>query len=137
MEAYSLDLRRRVLAACDAGHGTKQVAELFDVSPSWVRRLKQRRRELGTIEPLPGRYGRPPKLTEGHLRRLSALVEQHPDATLRELRERLDIPVDLSNICRALQRLKITFKKKSCMPPSRTGRTSNDCDGSGIGSSKT
>ena len=111
MEAYSLDLRKRVLAACDAGHGTEQVAKLFGVSSSWVRRLKQRRRELGTIEPLPGRYGQPPKLTDDHLRRLSALVEQYPDATLRELQKRLDVPVDLSNICRALQRLKLTFKK--------------------------
>ena len=34
MEAYSLDLQKRVLAARDAGHGTKEVAKLFDVSPS-------------------------------------------------------------------------------------------------------
>ena len=60
MEAYSLDLRKRVLASCDAGHKTKQVAELYGVSPAWVRRLKQRRRELGTIEPLPYRHGPKP-----------------------------------------------------------------------------
>lgn len=57
---------------------------MFDVSPAWVRRLKQRRWELGTIAPLPGRYGRPWNLTEDHLRRLRELVEQHPDATLRK-----------------------------------------------------
>ena len=62
MEAYSMDLRKRVLAACDAGHGTTQVAKSFDVSPAWVRRLKQRRRELGTIAPLPHRTGPIPKL---------------------------------------------------------------------------
>ena len=50
MEAYSLDLRKRVLAACDGGRGTKEVAQLFAVSPAWVRRLKQRRRELNTID---------------------------------------------------------------------------------------
>jgi transposase len=136
MEAYSLDLRKRVLAACDAGHGTKEVAALFDVSPAWVRRLKQRRRERGTIEPLPGRYGQPPKLNEDHLRRLSHLVEQHPDATLRELREHLEVRIGLSNICRALQRLKLSFKKKSCTPPNRTARTSRNCGGSGTGSSR-
>ena len=134
MEAYSMDLRKRVLAACDAGHGTKEVAAWFEVSPAWVRRLKQRRRELGTIEPLPGRYGRPPKLTGEHLRRLGELVEQCPDSTLRELREQLDVPVELSSICRALQRLKLTLKKKSCTPPSKTARTSSRCDDSGTGS---
>jgi len=136
MEAYSLDLRKRVLAACDAGHGTKQVAETFGVSPSWVRRLKQRRRELGTIEPLPGRYGRPWKFSEEDLRRLRELVEAHPDATLRELRETLQVDAALSTLCCALRRMKLSFKKKSCTPPSKTGRTSRPCEKSGTSSSR-
>ncbi len=44
---YSQDLRDRVLAACDRAMNTKQIAELFSVSTSWVRRVKQRRREHG------------------------------------------------------------------------------------------
>ena len=51
MKAYSMDLRKRVLAMCDAGHGTTQVARLVHVSPAWIRRLKQRRREDGQIAP--------------------------------------------------------------------------------------
>jgi transposase len=136
MEAYSLDLRKRVLAACDAGHGTKEVACLFDVSGAWVRRLKQRRRELRTIAPLPGRYGQPYRLTEDGLRRLCALVEQYPDATLRQLREQLNMSVGLATVFRALQRLRVSFKKKSCTPPSKTAQTSSSCDDSGTGSSK-
>jgi len=136
MEAYSLDLRKRVLAACDSGHGTKQVAETFGVSPAWVRRLKQRRRELGTIAPLPGRYGRPWKLTEDDLRRLRKLVEQRPDATLQELRGQLQIDAALSTLCEALQRMKLRVKKKSCTPRSRTAPMSSNSDGSGIGSSR-
>jgi transposase len=123
MEAYSLDLRRRVLDACDAGHQTKAVAALFQVSPAWVRRLKQRRRELGTIEPLPPRYGQPAKVLGEHLQRLSDLIEQQPDATLQELQERLALDVDVSTICRALQKLRLTVKKKSCTPQSKTVRT--------------
>ena len=111
MEAYSLDLRKRVLAACDAGHKTKQVATLFDVSPAWVRRLKQRRRELNTIEPLPPRYGRKPKFTPEDLHRLSKLVENQPDATLKELQEQLKLDVTVASICRRLQQLKLSFKK--------------------------
>ena len=107
MEAYSLDLRKRVLAACDAGHKTKQVAETFGVSPSWVRRLKQRRRELGTIAPLPPRYGQPPKFTPEDLQRLADLVAEQPDATLAELRERLDLDVTLKSICVRLQQMKL------------------------------
>ena len=33
MEAYSMDLRSRVIADCDAGLGTKQAAEKYKVSP--------------------------------------------------------------------------------------------------------
>ena len=45
MEAYSKEFRRDVLRACDAGGGTREVALKFDVSESWVRRIKQERRE--------------------------------------------------------------------------------------------
>ena len=137
MEAYSLDLRERVLAACDAGHGTKQVAEVFDVSPAWVRRLKQRRRELGTIEPLPPRYGQPPKFTPEDLHRLADLVAEQPDATLAELKERLGLDVTLKSICVRLQQMKLRVKKKSSMPASKTGRTSRSFDASGTSSSTT
>ena len=51
MKAYSMDLRERVLADCDAGMGTDEVAAKFSVSPAWVRRLLQRRRETGETAP--------------------------------------------------------------------------------------
>ena len=49
MEAYSKEFRRDVLAACDAGQGTREVATKFGVSESWVRRIKQVRRESGRV----------------------------------------------------------------------------------------
>jgi transposase len=45
MKAYSVDLRQRVLDDCDAGLGTKAVAEKYSVSPSWVRKLKKQDRD--------------------------------------------------------------------------------------------
>ena len=122
MRAYSQDLRERVLAKCDAGKSSEQVAKLFDVSPAWVRRLKQRRRELNTIEPLPRRYGPHLTFTGTHEEELRKLVQQQPDATLRELQERLSVKVHISRICRALQKLELSFKKKSSTRPSRIGR---------------
>ena len=58
MEAYSKEFRRDVLAACDAGEGTRLVALRFDVSESWVRRIKQERREQGKVAPLSTRRRR-------------------------------------------------------------------------------
>jgi len=37
---YSQDLRDRVLAAYDRGMPTRQIADVFGVSPAWARRLK-------------------------------------------------------------------------------------------------
>jgi transposase len=44
---YSQDLRDRVLAAYDRGLPTQQIAQTFQVSKAWARRIKQRRRETG------------------------------------------------------------------------------------------
>lgn len=44
MKPYSMDLRERVVAACDARVGTQeQIAERFGVSDRWIRKLLQRR----------------------------------------------------------------------------------------------
>ena len=123
MKPYSMDLRKRVLADCDAGMGTKRVAEKYGVSGTWIRTLKRRRRETGEIAPRVG-GGRKPKIDRV---KLAQLVEEQPDATLAELRERLGVACALSAIWNALDQLRITFKKKRSTPPSRTGRTSR-CD---------
>lgn len=119
--AYSDDLRDRVLAACDRGMPTSRVARLFGVSPAWVRRIKQRRRETGRTRPLKPGGRRPSKIDRG---RLAELVSARPDATLKELREGLGISCALSSICHALRALKLSFKKSRCTPRSRTARTS-------------
>src|SRR4051812_27752149 len=112
MKAYSIDLRERVLAACETTP-TKQVAERFGVSPAWVRRLKQHKRERGDIVPRTGGGARGRKFDRD---RLAQLVGEHPDATLAELRDFLGTSVTLWAICKALQELKLTFKKSRSMP---------------------
>jgi transposase len=122
MRAYSMDLRERVLAACDAGQSNDAVARTFHVSTAWVRRLKQRRRETGSYAPAVRRLSPPP--AQVHAPALERLVAARPDATLRELRDALGLTASLATICRLLQRLRLTVKKKSSGRPSRTGRTS-------------
>lgn len=111
-----MDLRLRVIAACDAGKGTKEVATTFDVSPAWVRRLKQHRRERGDIIPRNGGGSRGRKIDRT---RLAELVKQQPDATLVELRDRLGIRVTPWAISKALRELQLTYKKSRSTRPSR------------------
>lgn len=120
-KAYSMDLRQRVIGACDAGLGTKSVAEKYGVSPAWVRRLKQQRQERGDIVPRRGGGSRGTRFDRDRLREL---VAQQPDATLVELRDRLGVKVTPWAICKALRELGLSFKKSRSTPRSVTGRTS-------------
>lgn len=112
MKPYSLDLRQRVLNACDRGLSTREVATKYEVSESWVRRLKQRRRETNSIAPKPQRYGPLPSWNE-HAERITAEVAARPDITLAELQERLEGRLSVTTLWRALQTLGLTVKKKS------------------------
>lgn len=111
MEAYSREFRRDVLAACDAGGGTRGVALRFGVSESWVRRIKQERREQGKTAPCTTR--RRVSKWEPLRGRMLEIVAQRPDITLRELQQELGTTLALSTLCGALQKLKMTLKKKS------------------------
>lgn len=120
MQAYSLDLRERVIADSKEGLGTSALAKKYRVSESWVRNLKRRWREEGEIGPRKQRVHHETKLDD-HLAQLQALVEAKPDATLEELRQQLGVPVSISTISRILRRLRFTFKKKWFTPPSKIG----------------
>jgi transposase len=125
--AYSQDLRDRIIAARDGGMRTKRVAELFRVSSSWVRRVMQRRRD-GEESPRPRGGATVIKIDLDQLRQL---VNQQPDATARQLHERLGIACSVSAVDMALRRMGLSFKKRRCMPPSRIGLMSRQDGPSG------
>ena len=118
---YSQDLRDRVLAAYDRGMSTKEIAAIFEVSRSWARRLKQRRRETGETAARPMGGATVVKIDRD---RLAELVREQPDATLEELRQRLGVQCSISAVCMAIKELGLSFKKRRSTPRSRTVRTS-------------
>jgi transposase len=125
MQAYSQDLRERVVRACDEGRGTRQqIADLFGVSTAWIRRLLQRRRETGSFAARPRGGAHASKLDDEQHFQLLALVYAQPDATLAELRDRLGAPVHYTTIHRTLVRQGLTVKKKSSRRPSKSAPTS-------------
>jgi transposase len=114
-----MDLRDRVVAACDSGLCTReQVARRFDVSASWIRRLLQRRRETGDYGPRRTKRGRKPAFLGKSLDQLDRLVQAKPDATLAELRERCGVTCSLVTVSNTLARLGYRRKKR------RSGRLS-------------
>ncbi len=128
--AYSQDLRDRVIGARDRGMKTKQVANLFCVSASWVRRVMQRRRECGQTGPRP-RGG--VTLVKIDLARLKQLVDEQPDATTKELHQRLGVDCSVSAVGMALGRAGLSFKKRRPMPPNKTAPMSPNVASRGSG----
>jgi transposase len=116
--AYPMEFRRVVAAAYDACGSSIDVAEEFGCSESWVRRLIQRRRESGTLDPRPPTLPDNFKLKEEDLSALAALIAQRPDMTLEELAEALPIQVSVATVFRAAERLKLPLKKSPSTPPS-------------------
>jgi transposase len=122
MKAYSMDLRQRVLKDCDAGMATSAVAQKYAVSPAWVRRLKQRRRQTGRAAPAERRHG-PRPTWEPLADRIRVAVRQAPDLTLREYIEHFALPLSKSALARGLVALGLSRKKRRSGPASRTART--------------
>ena len=123
--AYSFDLRKRIVDAVERGDQTKrEIARLFGINESFIYKLLRQKRERGDIAPLPHGGGASAKLTEADLLTLIDLVAETPDATLEELRQQMKkkagLEVSLSTICRALQAVELTLKKRPNSPPKPT-----------------
>jgi transposase len=124
MKAYSMDLRERVVAACDRGEGTREeIAKRFRVGVAWVYRLLRRRRDTGSFAPKPHSGGQKPAFDPPAAERLRQAVADRPDATLVELREAVGVDCGTSAVHRALEKLGLPRKKSRSGPPSRTTRT--------------
>ena len=114
MSPYSMDLRERVAAAIDQGEGSqRKLAKRFHVSVSFVTRLIQRRREAGTLAPKAHGGGRQPALDSSERARPADLIAEHPDATLKQLKERGGFTCTLTTLWRALRRSGLTYKRKT------------------------
>ena len=121
MKPIAAEIRVQVLAACDANEGTRVVAVRFNVSESWVRRVKQRHRETGQVAP----QTTPPQEPKWKdwADWLIAKVTARPDIYLRELQAELKAErgqkVCLMTICNACRALELTRKKRRWLPASR------------------
>ena len=118
MQAYSLDLRRRIVQAYEQGQGTiPEIAEQFSVSVAFVNKMLRQWRDTGDLAPSPHGGGKPPSLSKQQLQLLKRKVQQQGDPSLAELQQMLSeqeqVNVHLSTISRALARLGLPRKKSA------------------------
>ncbi len=124
-EAYSDDLRRKLLEAHDRGEGSlEELADRFGVSAPWAWKISAQRKRTGQMERVEQRHGPESKVSEEIGEQLRAWVRQQSDLTLEELQQRLErtrgLHVSIGRLWQVLQRLKLRLKKNRSMPRSRT-----------------
>jgi transposase len=114
MNAYSEDLREKIVEALGRGMGKSQAARTFSVSLSSVKRYAKLAQEGRSLAPK-NRPGSKPKLDERSSKLLQADLEEHPFLTLQErceyLRAVASVEVSRSTVCRAIKRMNATRKK--------------------------
>lgn len=125
--AYSLDLRRKVIAACERGSNSpSEVAAFFGVSKPFVDKLLRQYRQTGRLEPERKRPGRPTLIDAPACEQVQQWLAEQPDLTLTELADLLkqhhSLQVSISCVWRLLGRLGMHRKKRVFMPQSGTHR---------------
>ena len=116
MKPYSLDLRERIVNAVKSGQLKENVATLFKVSLSSVKRYCKLEAQTGSLAPRKS-PGRPPKLPPDQYETLASQLRTAPDqphAYHAQLWfERHQVRFSRSTLCRVLSRMGWSRKKKS------------------------
>ena len=114
MNAYSEDLRQKIIQALRCGMGKTQAARIFGVSLSSVKRYAKMANEGRPLAPKK-RPDSKPKTAYNARQLLEDDLEQRPATTLSERREFLErvcgVRVSDSTISRLLKRMGFTRKK--------------------------
>ena len=123
MQAYSLDLRERVVAAYEKGKTTiSAVAAQFSVGETFVKKMLRQQRQSGSLKRLPSCAGAKKVLEPKHRQWLAKQIKEQPDATLTELQtgllERQTISVSRATVSRELREMGLPRKKSRSLPQS-------------------
>ena len=113
MQAYSQDLRERVLRALDRGDRPTEIARRFEVSRVWVYQVRDRLQETGERGSFQIGGHRRSRLAEMEPV-LRAWIATQPDLTLAELQQRLlqqGVSIKIGALWHQLNQWNLTFKK--------------------------
>lgn len=127
MNAYSKDLRLKVIDAIERGVPRREVAEFLGISLSTISRYVKLKASGEDLAPKPS-PGRKAKILDSlaHKRALWRQLEENDTATLEEHREMFEkergIYVSVATMSRAVRKLGWTFKKDRWLPPSETSK---------------
>jgi transposase len=119
MNAYSEDLREKIIEALRRGMGKSEAARTFSVSLSSLKRYAKLAEEGRSLTPKK-RPGSKPKIDERASKLLEEDIKERPFITLQQrceyLRTIASLEVSRSTVCRAIKRMNSTRKKGEDQP---------------------
>ena len=135
MQAYSQDLRNRVLRALDRGDRPSEIARRFEVSRMWVYQVRDRLQETGHRGSFQIGGHRRSQLEEFETT-LRSWIALEPGLTLAEMHERLvqqGVSIKIGALWHQLNRWNLTFKKNSARQRTRSGGRAGSATGLAAG----
>ena len=128
--AYSNDLRRKFLQAYEKGKGTlAELAERFEVSVGWAKKISARRTRTGQIDRPPWRRGPKSRVTPAVEEWLRQQIRRQPDLTLLELQQQLQqargLRLSIGRLWLGLQHMGLRLKKSHSTLRNKTRRKRN------------
>jgi transposase len=115
--ALSMDIRKKVMKAIEGGASRRKAATRFDIGPATAVRWAKRALTTGDVAPLKMGGDRRSQRIEAHADFLLAQIEEKPDMTIMELREKIrerhGLGFGYGTVWRFLARHGITRKKKT------------------------
>ncbi len=126
VQAYSLDLRERVIGFVASGGSARGAARHFGIGVATAIRWVREWRRTGSYEPAP--FGKPPgSKLDAYEAFLLGLIEEKADITLEEMRGRLvdehGISAGIGTLWRFFDARGISYKKSPAMPASKSAKT--------------
>ena len=106
------EARNLLVEAYEKTHDAKGIALAYGVSVPTVYRLAEQKARTGSVDLRVSERGRKRVLGQDALEKIANTIDAQPDITLAEMIEKLDLPVGIETVRRAIQAMGYRRKKK-------------------------
>ena len=106
------EARNLLVEAYEKTHDAKGIALAYGVSVPTVYRLAEQKAKTGSVNLRVSKRGRKRVLGQEALEKIAKTIDARPDITLAEIVEKLELPVGIETVRRAIQAMGYRRKKK-------------------------
>lgn len=106
------EARNLLVEAYEKTHDAKGIALAYGVSVPTVYRLAEQKAKTGSVDLRVSKRGRKRVLGQDALDKIAKTIDARPDITLAEIVEKLELPVGIETVRRAIQAMGYRRKKK-------------------------